>query len=272
MLLVDRSGVHHPPVKWCSCLNAACSDVQLLSNGLYPASQKKPQTAFTFALLDDFLINNKECKTPAMTFYSKIQRVTNSAFPHKVPNRYQEFMRVSQQLRYLKYMWSLALFCLAFPQLGINVLLDWKQDPLRQYHLRTFVMDRNFNTECMKSKNTHDDVPFADGTAFLTANQPYMEHLKIAKKKSSGRVLESPYLQVPSGVSMYKGIGLFHVHGHQDICFPRYAPNFIPGAGQVDGGISETLWAPLNEVSQSTRAMRKSHKQEILDNHMGDSN
>ncbi|EGO05138.1 hypothetical protein SERLA73DRAFT_37143, partial [Serpula lacrymans var. lacrymans S7.3] len=34
------------------------------------------------------------------------------------------------------------------------------------------------------------------------------------------RVLKSPYLQVPSDVSMYKGIGLFHVHGHQDICFP----------------------------------------------------
>ncbi|EGO04297.1 hypothetical protein SERLA73DRAFT_44290 [Serpula lacrymans var. lacrymans S7.3] len=85
MLLVDRYSVHHLPVKWCSCPNAACLDVQLLSNGLYPASQKKPQTAFTFALLADFLINNKECKTSAMTFYSKIWWVTNSAFLHKVP-------------------------------------------------------------------------------------------------------------------------------------------------------------------------------------------
>ncbi|EGO04284.1 hypothetical protein SERLA73DRAFT_42639, partial [Serpula lacrymans var. lacrymans S7.3] len=85
MLLVDRYCVHHLPVRWCSCPNAACSDVQLLSNGLYPASQKKPQTAFTFVLLDDSLINNKECKIFVMTFYSKIWHVINSVFLHKVP-------------------------------------------------------------------------------------------------------------------------------------------------------------------------------------------
>ncbi|EGO04262.1 hypothetical protein SERLA73DRAFT_45127, partial [Serpula lacrymans var. lacrymans S7.3] len=181
----------------CSYPNAAHSDVQLLSNGLYLANQKKPQTAFTFALLDDFLIDNKECKTSAMTFYSKIWQVTNSAFPHKVPVHPSEFMRVSQQWRHLKYMhWhgfahlpkchhslgSLALFCPACPQPGINVSLNWKQDPLRQYHLRIFVMNKNFNTECIKSKNPHDEVPLADDTVFLTANQPYMEHLKIAKE------------------------------------------------------------------------------------------
>ncbi|EGO26567.1 hypothetical protein SERLADRAFT_368125 [Serpula lacrymans var. lacrymans S7.9] len=191
-----------------------------------------------------------------MTFYSKIRQVTNSAFPHKVP-----------------------------------------QDPLRQYHLRTFVMDKNFNAEHMESKNPHDDVPLANGTAFLMANQLYMEHLKIAKENKVGSncnnhravnlankdqqhlnatgigatacaryrvfclgaivdcqkgelqinmdyslcqalsslaeinlviVLYDIMCQyskhfskrVPSGVFMYKGIGLFHVHRHQDICFP----------------------------------------------------
>ncbi|EGN91932.1 hypothetical protein SERLA73DRAFT_66610 [Serpula lacrymans var. lacrymans S7.3] len=71
MLLVDKSSVHHFPIRWCSCPNAACLDIQLLSNGLYLSSQKKPQSAFTFSLLDDFLINNKECYTSAMTFYSR---------------------------------------------------------------------------------------------------------------------------------------------------------------------------------------------------------
>ncbi|EGO18473.1 hypothetical protein SERLADRAFT_375129 [Serpula lacrymans var. lacrymans S7.9] len=172
-------------------------------------------------------------------------------------------------------------------------------------------MDKNFDAECIKSKKPYDDITSADGTAFLTVNQLYMEHLKIAKKNkvrstcndhravnlankdqqhlnATGigatayaqhgvfcpgavvdfqkvkwidsaivlynimcqynkhflkRVLESPYLQVPSGVSMYKDIGLFHVYSHQDICFPRYAP-----------------------------AMSKSYRQEILDDHMCDSN
>lgn len=51
-----------------------------------------------------------------------------------------------------------------------------------------------------------------------------------------------------------------------------FAPNYIPGAGRVDGEILETLWAPLIKVASSTRAMSKAHRQEILDDHMNDSN
>ena len=86
------------------------------------------------------------------------------------------------------------------------------------------------------------------------------------------RMEHGPYLQVPDGLEIRQGIGLFHVHGHQDKCFPRYAPNFIPGAGQVDGEILETLWAPLNNITGSTRGMTAAHRREILDDHMGDSN
>lgn len=68
------------------------------------------------------------------------------------------------------------------------------------------------------------------------------------------------------------GIGLFHVHGHQESCFSRFSPNFIKGAGQVDGEVIETLWAPLNRVSGSTRGMTAAHRKEVIDDHMNDSN
>jgi hypothetical protein len=68
------------------------------------------------------------------------------------------------------------------------------------------------------------------------------------------------------------GIGLFHIHGHQDSCLPRYSPSFIPGAKQVDGEIIETLWAPLNNISRSIRGMSLAHRQEVLDAHMNHSN
>ena len=67
-------------------------------------------------------------------------------------------------------------------------------------------------------------------------------------------------------------IGLFHIHGHQEICFSRFAPTFIPGAGQTDGEISETLWAVLNEVSRTTQTMTLAHRSEVLDAHMLDNN
>lgn len=73
-------------------------------------------------------------------------------------------------------------------------------------------------------------------------------------------------------LQIVKGIGLFHVHGHQVMCFARYSPNFITGAGQTDGEIIETLWAALNMIAGSTRTMTAAHRKEVIDDHMNDSN
>jgi hypothetical protein len=83
---------------------------------------------------------------------------------------------------------------------------------------------------------------------------------------------ESPFLSFPTAMNILRGIGLFHVHGHQDRCFPRFAPTFIEGAGMVDGEILETLWAVLNEIARSTRGATLAYRTELLNNHMNDSN
>lgn len=85
MIIVDVSGVHELPVTICHCAHAERVDKQLLRMGLYPATQRQPRTAFTFKVLDDFLLTNKECKTSAMNYYNKLRRVTNDSFPHMVP-------------------------------------------------------------------------------------------------------------------------------------------------------------------------------------------
>jgi hypothetical protein len=59
--------------------------MQLFQAGLFPASFTRPKTAFTFAVLDDFLLDNLECGTSAMNYYSKIHRLTSSIFPLMVP-------------------------------------------------------------------------------------------------------------------------------------------------------------------------------------------
>lgn len=85
MVIADRSGIHHIGVKPCRCSNAEALDRQLLNMGLYPASQKQPRTAFTFEVLDEYLIENRECKVSALRFYSKLRRLTNNAFPASAP-------------------------------------------------------------------------------------------------------------------------------------------------------------------------------------------
>lgn len=84
LVLVDRSGIHQLAVRWCCCADCLPHDIQLLEMGLFPASFGRIRTAFTFKVLDDFLVDNLECKTSAFNFYNKLRRITSKAFPHKV--------------------------------------------------------------------------------------------------------------------------------------------------------------------------------------------
>jgi hypothetical protein len=86
------------------------------------------------------------------------------------------------------------------------------------------------------------------------------------------RVTRSDYLKKPDSLELRLAIGLFHIHGHQDACLARYSPSFVKGGRQIDGETIETLWAPLNEISRSTRGMSTSHRREVIDDHMNDSN
>jgi hypothetical protein len=83
---------------------------------------------------------------------------------------------------------------------------------------------------------------------------------------------ESTTLEFPEGMSLISGVGKFHLGTHEQGCFAKFSLNFIHGAGQQDGEILETLWAPLNKIAGSIRAMSKAARQEMLDDHMRDSN
>lgn len=84
---MDSAGIFVHLVKWCRCNGASDQDkhLQLLRHRLFPSTVVKPQTAFTFNVLDEFLIDSLECKTSAFSFYSKLRRLTDNAFPDALP-------------------------------------------------------------------------------------------------------------------------------------------------------------------------------------------
>ena len=158
LTVVDITGVHSLRICWCRC-QLREDPLQLLSARLYPASMSCPRTAFTFRLLDDFLLSNKISGCPAQSYYDRVRRLTDSAFPNKVPvrvspietlciyhsyeqNRTRELLRVSRQWRNLKLRkWNgfghergsispgeLAVSCPACPRPGINLLPGGEQD------------------------------------------------------------------------------------------------------------------------------------------------
>lgn len=111
----------------------------------------------------------------------------------------------------------------------------------------------------------HNTDGLSRALTFYDVNCQYNKYLRR-------RVADSLHLTIPSGMEIVPGIGLWHVHGHQDKCYVRYASNFIQGAARIDGEIMETLWAPLNIISPSARGMSTPHQQECLDFQMNDCN
>ena len=126
--------------------------------------------------------------------------------------------------------------------------------------IRQLNMDYSF---CKALSYNMEDMPVA--LVMYDIMCQYGVHLKA-------RVESSPELSLPNSLELRTGIGLFHIHEHQDSCLPRFSPSYISGAKQVDGEIIETLWAPLNHISRSIRGMSMAHRQEVLDAHMNHSN
>ena len=85
MVIIDVTGVHRHFVRWCCCADAEPVDTQLMSLRLFPSTFRQPSTAFSFALLDDFVLEASECQTSAMRYFRKLRRLTSNAFPHTIP-------------------------------------------------------------------------------------------------------------------------------------------------------------------------------------------
>jgi len=87
------------------------------------------------------------------------------------------------------------------------------------------------------------------------------------------RFAHAPLLTLPSPMPpLYPAIGTWHVHGHKDRCFPRYATTFIKGAGIRSAEILESRWSSLNKAATALRYMTLPHRAEMLDALMYDCN
>jgi hypothetical protein len=87
-VVIDKSSVHRIRILPCACPDAPKDNekyVHYLQMGLFPASLQDIKTVFTFAVLDDFWMDNLECKTAALNYWHKIVRLTSNEFPKSVP-------------------------------------------------------------------------------------------------------------------------------------------------------------------------------------------
>ncbi|KAN0101321.1 hypothetical protein V8E55_001305 [Tylopilus felleus] len=86
------------------------------------------------------------------------------------------------------------------------------------------------------------------------------------------QVANNAYIEIWPEETITPGVRIWYMHGYRPECYARYALLFILGVGWVDGEVLETLWSLLNTVSGLTWSMTSSHRQELLDFQMNDSN
>ncbi|KAI6096195.1 hypothetical protein F5141DRAFT_1067825 [Pisolithus sp. B1] len=228
---------------------------------LFPASISKPKTAFTFDVLDHFLIDALECKTSAMSFYQKLKRTGNG-------------LVLGMMLGKIQGMEDLPSSALPAPSQVLIYLQTGKFS----------MTDGNFTAQHMKMNKPELDVALSDGKGYMVSEGPYQNHLQQSLDTKEGLVPQlvldmaalSPTLwwifKKGRALEIVPAVGKFHLAAHKLSCFPRYSLNFVKGAGHLDGEILETLWAPFNKISPTAMSMTQAHRQEVYDDHMRDSN
>ncbi len=83
------------------------------------------------------------------------------------------------------------------------------------------------------------------------------------------RFSQAKHLVLPSCLQIIPAVRKFHLAVY---CFWKYSLDFIEGACQVDSEVMEALWAELDGVAGFVRGMSASHRQEVLDDIMINSN
>ena len=79
------NGFHKVWIRFCHCTKAGREEYHLMELGLYPLSFQRVESAFTFHMLDDFRLENLECKTSLYHYHGKLQRMTSPLTPNDVP-------------------------------------------------------------------------------------------------------------------------------------------------------------------------------------------
>ncbi|KAN0088257.1 hypothetical protein V8E55_005314 [Tylopilus felleus] len=253
--VVDSGGIFIHTVKWCQCDGATKEDkhLQLLQEQLFPATITNPQTAFTFGVLDEFIITSLECKTSAASFYKKLRRMTNNAFPDSLPDCYRELMKVArawQDLTNCKRAGfghdsdrvpghgDLAIFCAACPQPGINLPDHWQNKYDSNTVAVRYVVDGNFTVQYMKMKRPMNDVSLSDGLAYMVEDEPYQLHVASAAENTE----VSACIQKRSTCQNHRAVNDANIAWHG--CFvPHSIVDFYRGEQQknVDYSICQAL-------------------------------
>ncbi|KAF8074505.1 hypothetical protein FPV67DRAFT_1725303 [Lyophyllum atratum] len=214
--IIDTNGIHNTKVRFCLCFGAPGRWEQLMSMRLFPATLRRPTTAFTFNVLKQFHLHHLESKESAYDFIGALRRLTDNAFAHQVSDPYPQFRLVMRVWRILtatkrlgqahmideilihRQPGNLIVFCPACPEPHVNLEPGWKETPSELVHIniKKLTADGNHHANHFAKPKTSDpdDVSLYAGRAYFPDDVEYREHMRklpVTSEKSDCNYLNA---------------------------------------------------------------------------------
>ncbi|KAH8813613.1 hypothetical protein DL96DRAFT_525303 [Flagelloscypha sp. PMI_526] len=194
--------LHTIPVRFCGCHGAEADHIQLTAAGLFPATVSRPESAFTFELLDTFEAHSLVSGLSAHHYFQSLRQRTNPTFPHKAPDRVREFLRVTRVWtelasrrrsgqdplfeidRFLPQCFprhSRCIVCPTCPLVGFNItreeMYSLKEDEAHKAQL-VLSGDGNYGLHLNANRGDPDDFELNDGHAFMVETDAFEAAMK----------------------------------------------------------------------------------------------
>ncbi|KAH9911809.1 hypothetical protein B0H21DRAFT_704547 [Amylocystis lapponica] len=198
--VTHTNGVHRVCVVLCECNHRGINYAQLMRARLFPASLEAPASAFTFDTLETFELLLVQGKLPAYEYFETLKRMTDNISPHRVPNRYKEFLRVHRVWRHLtmerrsgqpfgideflpesvRPHGSFAVPCPACPAVGFNMPEGWEtcSPAKRHLYLNVLSLDGTHSLQKKLKNDDPDDVSLNEGRAYFVQDEPFRAFLE----------------------------------------------------------------------------------------------
>ncbi|KAK7031679.1 CxC2 domain-containing protein [Favolaschia claudopus] len=199
MVVVNFPNIHCIKIRYCACdvSDTANNLQQLLRNGWYPATTVDPGTCATLSTLKTFRLLNVIGNLTIHDFVKTLERSTDAAGLHSVPDRYKSFGLMSRQFSFLQRLrragrghdergvaetrqGECAVLCWACPHDAINLPIGWREvAPEFQYlFILVVAMDANYRMRNRLRANEKDDPALGSGWGYLVEETEYHEHLR----------------------------------------------------------------------------------------------
>ncbi|TEB19585.1 hypothetical protein FA13DRAFT_1802068 [Coprinellus micaceus] len=206
-LAFDTSGVHRLAIDYCGCpVNIGVEKhIQLIRAAWFPATTRRPQTVFTFDMLETLHELTLQSKTNVYDFYNTIIQKSDKLRLGKIPSRTNDLhqcFRIYRCLLLLKRggrgndangvegtaLGELAVICPACPQPGRNLPMGWEAAAKALAFLYTLFLAIDANFKLKGKARGISDVELMPGWVYCLEEIGYQAHLNNPKYRDESEI------------------------------------------------------------------------------------